>query len=317
MSEPASAETERLRKNLAVVVLLAFSAVSLATAFCSRKPAGETKTAGASSTPAPYTPPPFVPVSAKLDSSGRLWVLDSMNSRLSYSADGSSSREGWGGVGGGNTEFRNPEGLAVSGEDVYVADTWNHRISHFTRGGEWKGSASGFMGPRGVATGKDGSVWVADTGNGRVVKYDAALQNRRVIGGPGTEPGEFRGPVGIAVGPSGTVYVADTGNTRIQAFDGEGKLLRSWNVPWFKKTWMVNLEVGPDETIYASNPDAGEIVTFSSTGSPGKSWKVDDAGLNLLRPTGLGIDSKNGILYGADSAAYRVFKIKLAGTGAR
>lgn len=311
MSEPASAETERVRKNLAVVVLLAFSAASLATAFCSRK-TGETKTAGPSVTAIPPTPPPFVPVNAKLDSTGRLWVLDSTNSRLSYSADGSSSREGWGGVGGENTEFRSPEGLAVSGEDVYVADTWNHRISHFTRGGEWKGTVSGFMGPRGIAVGKDGSVWVADTGNHRVVKYDAALKNENVVGKPGKEPGEFKGPVGIAIGPSGTVYVADTGNRRIQALDPDGKFLRQWTVPWFEKTWMVQLEVGPDDTVYVSNPDAGEVTSFSRTGSPGRSWKVDDSGLNFIRPVGLGIDREKKILYVSDSAAYRVSKIQLS-----
>ena len=312
MSEPDSAETERIRKSLAVVVLLAFSAASLATAFCSRKPAGETKAAGPLVTSIPPTPPPYVPVNAKLDSSGRLWVLDSTNSRLTYAADGESNREGWGGVGEGNTEFRNPEGLAVSGEDIYVADTWNHRVSRFTRSGEWKGAATGFMGPRSVAVGKDGSVWVADTGNHRVVKYDAALQNETVVGKPGSEPGEFQGPVGIAVGPDGTVYVADTGNRRIQALDPNGKFLRQWNVPWFEKTWMVQLEVGPDESVYVANPDASEVVSYSKTGTPGRSWKTDDAGLALVRPVGLGIDREKKILYVSDSGANRISKIQLS-----
>lgn len=311
MSEPASAETERVRKSLAVVVLLVFSAASLATAFCSRKPAGESKAAESLVTPIPPTPLPYVPVNAKIDSSGRLWVLDSANSRLTYAADGESARQGWGGVGAGNTEFRNPEGLAVSGEDVYVADTWNHRVSRFTRAGEWKGSVTGFMGPRGVAVGKDGSVWVSDTGNHRVVKYDAALQNETVVGKPGSEAGEFQGPVGIAVGPSGAVYVADTGNRRIQALDANGKFLRQWKVPWFEKTWMVQVEVGPDETVYVTNPDASEVVSFSKTGAPGRSWKTDDAGLNLVRPVGLGIDREKKILYVSDAAANRVSKIQL------
>lgn len=312
MSEPASPETERLRKGLAVVVLLAFSAASLATAFCSRKPAGETKASEAAVTAIPPTPPPYVPVNAKIDSSGRLWVLDSTNSRLTYAADGASERQGWGGVGAGNTEFRNPEGLAVSGEDVYVADTWNHRVSRFTRAGEWKGAVTGFMGPRGVAVGKDGSVWVSDTGNHRVVKYDAGLQNETVVGKPGSEPGEVQGPVGIAAGPSGNVYVADTGNRRIQVFDPNGKFLRQWKVPWFEKTWMVQVEVGPDETVYVTNPDASEVVSFSPTGSAGRTWKTDDAGLNFVRPVGLGVDREKKILYVSDAAANRVSKIQLS-----
>jgi hypothetical protein len=296
---------------------LTFAVVSLSTAYCSRKPAGETKAGGPAVTAIPPTPPPFVPVNAKIDSTGRVWVLDSINSRLTWSADGSSSREGWGGVGAGNTEFRQPEGLAVSGEDVYVADTWNHRVSRFTRAGEWKGAVSGFMGPRGVAVGKDGSVWVADTGNHRVVKYDASLKNANVVGKPGSGPGEFKGPVGIAVGPSGTVYIADTGNWRIQALDPDGTFLRQWKVPWFEKTWMVQIEVGPDETVYVSNPDGGEVVSFSRTGTPGPSWKIDDAGLSFIRPGGLGLDRDKKVLYVADNAAYRVSKIQLSASPSR
>lgn len=313
MSEPDSPETEKVRKSFAVVVLLTFALVSLGTAYCSRKPAGgESKAEGPAVTAIPPTPSPFVPVNAKIDSTGRVWVLDSTNHRLTYSADGSPSSDGWGGAGAGNTEFRSPEGLAVSGEDVYVADTWNHRVSRFTRAGEWKSSVSGFMGPRGIAVGKDGAVWVADTGNQRVVKYDAALANESVVGKPGSEPGQFKGPVGIAVGPSGTVYVADTGNRRIQALDADGKFLRQWSVPWFEKTWMVQVEVGPDDTVYVSNPDGGEVVSFSRTGTPGRTWKTDDSGRALVRPTGLGIDREKKILYVSDSAAYRVSKIPLS-----
>jgi DNA-binding beta-propeller fold protein YncE len=81
--------------------------------------------------------------------------------------------------------------------------------------------------PRAVALCGD-TIYVADTGNHRVVVYDPAGKIVRTWGGKGDEDGKFRSPAGIAVDEQGMVYVADTGNGRIQVFDGSGKFLRSF-----------------------------------------------------------------------------------------
>ncbi|MDQ6693517.1 MAG: TIGR03663 family protein, partial [Chloroflexota bacterium] len=86
-----------------------------------------------------------------------------------------------------------PGGIAVDKSgNVYVADTWNHRIEKFDSNGKFlakwgefinlsdpsaanDGSRdSKFFGPRGVAVGPDGNVYVTDTGNKRVVVFTAA-----------------------------------------------------------------------------------------------------------------------------------------------
>src|SRR2546422_7217499 len=53
--------------------------------------------------------------------------------------------------GNGTFELRDPCAVTVHGEDVYVADTWNGRIQKFSIAGEWKATAAGLFGPRGVA----------------------------------------------------------------------------------------------------------------------------------------------------------------------
>ena len=67
-------------------------------------------------------------------------------------------------------------GRAIDGEgNVYVADSWNHRIQVFDPQGrflrKWgtEGEENGqFADPKGLATDGDGNVYVADSGNHRI-----------------------------------------------------------------------------------------------------------------------------------------------------
>jgi hypothetical protein len=71
-----------------------------------------------------------------------------------------------------------------------------------------------------------GSVYVADTGNHRIQKFDSSGTFVIKWGTYGSGNGQFNKPVGIAVDASGYVYVADNDNYRIQKFakdsDGDG-----------------------------------------------------------------------------------------------
>ncbi|MFQ6115140.1 MAG: NHL repeat-containing protein, partial [bacterium] len=73
--------------------------------------------------------------------------------------------------------------------------------------------------PTGVAANEIGDVYVADTGNHRIVRFFNPKKNLkfvRGIGGRGALPGQFESPQGVALDSHGMVYVSDTGNHRIQ-----------------------------------------------------------------------------------------------------
>lgn len=76
-----------------------------------------------------------------------------------------------------------------------------------------------FRDPLGIAAEENGNVFVADTGNDRVVQLsyrDDRLAFVRSFGGTGSGTGrQFRSPSDVAVGASGTLYIADTGNDRV------------------------------------------------------------------------------------------------------
>ncbi len=138
-----------------------------------------------------------------VDGRGRVWVADFGNSRLRVFDRDGGSLGGWGGRGSGEFGFRELCGLAIAGDALYVADTWNGRVRAYTVDGLLRASAAELYGPRGIAVAPNGRVWVADTGNHRIVSYGPLLDDPRIVGKKGGRPGEFASPIGIAVSPRG------------------------------------------------------------------------------------------------------------------
>ncbi|MBI1865854.1 MAG: hypothetical protein HYR98_09050, partial [Nitrospirae bacterium] len=77
--------------------------------------------------------------------------------------------------------------------------------------------------PYGVAADVEGRVYVADTGWGRVLKFDPVANKLDVLGDEGK--GALRKPVGVALDKNGNLYVADTDQDRIVVFGPDGKFL--------------------------------------------------------------------------------------------
>ena len=148
---------------------------------------------------------------------GSVYVADTNNNRIQhFTADGLFINA-WGTF-ADNTAgaapigtFNQPWALAVSpdGKYIYVADTWNHRIQKFTADGTpvkmWgtplydptNNNPYGMWGPRGIAVDSQGRVFVADTGNKRILVYDADGNFISQIGNEGVAAGQFEEPVGL------------------------------------------------------------------------------------------------------------------------
>jgi DNA-binding beta-propeller fold protein YncE len=69
-----------------------------------------------------------------------------------------------------------------------------------------------------MAVDADGNVYVIDSGNNRIQKFDASGNYRAQWGGNGTPGDAFNLPEDVAIGPDGSIYVADGGNNRILKF---------------------------------------------------------------------------------------------------
>lgn len=200
------------------------------------------------------------PRDAIVDAHGDLWVADSCNNRVLefvpplYPGMAASLVLGQpnftsGAPAGGAAGLDDPTALAFgSGGALWVVDTGNNRVLDFVppfRTGMAAAlvlgqpnltasapgtSAAELRAPEGASVGPGGgSLWVADTGNNRVLEFAAPFSTfesaRLVIGqksfttsAPGTSPSGLAGPTSVAVAANGTVYVADAGNNRVFAY---------------------------------------------------------------------------------------------------
>jgi len=102
-----------------------------------------------------------------------------------------------------------------------------NRIDGFTLG------IDHFDNPRDLFAADDGRLFIADTGNNRIVVLGNDLRSAEILKNFETPDGTqaFYQPEGVFVTKGGDIYIADTGNSRIIHLDNEGKYVRTIGSP--------------------------------------------------------------------------------------
>ena len=157
-----------------------------------------------------------------------------------------------------------PEGLTLTGANDIVINsgniyaTFGENVVKFDSGGnillEFGGSGTGdgqFAQIGSVAVDDSGNIYVVDSSNHRIQKFDSSgtltmmfgwgvdggfgfdiCTNSCSKGISGTGDGQFNIPEGIALDSSGNLFVTDNQNNRIQKFDSAGNFVKmfGWGV---------------------------------------------------------------------------------------
>lgn len=204
------------------------------------------------------------------------------------------------GPGPGDGQLSQPVGIAVGPDGTtYVMDSGNSRVERYSADGQFVGtwdSANGIsllrtdsgFGPTGIATAPDGTVYLADTWNHRVLAVNPLGQVILTIGGNTADttddpakvsdfPGQFFGPRAIAATKK-AVFVADTGNERIQVFSPDGTFQRAFGGYGAEEGRLiepVGLAIGPDRDLYVADSGNQRISVFSTNGEFLRSFIVD------------------------------------------
>lgn len=153
------------------------------------------------------------------DAAGRLLVADTNNSRIAiYEVTGAQAKL----IGELRGAIRRPEGVAVHPDGrVYATGASSGNIEAFENGVS-VGTAGGLSSPHDVAVAADGTLWIADAGNDRLVHMDEDLQVKTTIAG---SPYNFNGPRYLDFDAAGRLYVADKYSHQIKILDTDGTLL--------------------------------------------------------------------------------------------
>lgn len=268
---------------------------------------------------------------------GTFYVGDTRNHRILHlDAEGRVLQE-WGSFADGVSvpadpgKFNEPWGVAVGPNgSVYVTDTWNHRVQKFSSTGKFittwgtfgqtgVDAVDSFYGPRGIAVDSQGRVYVADTGNKRIVVFDSDGNFITYFGSAGLDPGQFDEPVGVTVDKEGMVYVTDTWNQRVQAFfpssDGlEYIPAKQWDVyGWFgqsvdNKPFIAVNDLGH---VFITDPEGYRIMEFDADGQLLRVWgDLADSTPGFGLASGIAIDP-DGHVWVTDGLYNRILRFTL------
>ena len=180
------------------------------------------------------------PSDVAVDSSDRVYVNDWIDCTIRQYSSGGSFLSFFAGVSGvpyltDNNHYNAPYGVAVDNSgNIYVSTTRGYRVLKLNASGaaQWALGVPGVSGddnvhfgqrwdgPNNIAVDSTGNVYVADTGNDRVQKFNNSGSYLTTLGSSGSGNYQFDCPDGVSVDASGNIYAADSCNHRIQIYNG-------------------------------------------------------------------------------------------------
>jgi sugar lactone lactonase YvrE len=112
---------------------------------------------------------------------------------------------------------------------IHVLDkTTGETLFDFGERGDGEGE---FLHPTNLAIGPDETLYVTDTNNFRIQHFTLDGEYIRSIGNIGTAPGKFARPKGVALDRDGLIYVVDAAFENVQLLDNGGTPLTSFGRP--------------------------------------------------------------------------------------
>lgn len=225
-----------------------------------------------------------------------------------------------------------PEGITVDdGGRVFVSDPGTHQVEVFDSaeaGNRYLGSfgaAEGLVQPVSVAIDNRERIYVLDAERAVIVRYTdfndlGGPQFARVLGGPGTDIGQFGDPRDLAVDPRPQIFVADRDNIRVTSVLSTGQPVSGFGVgdpPGFNSPHAIARD-NRNGMLYLTNDEAaGAVRAYDSRGFLMRQIAGPGSGPGQVSgPSGITIDAVGRAIV-ADTGNHRleVFNSFASGSG--
>jgi tripartite motif-containing protein 71 len=163
--------------------------------------------------------------------------------------------------------------------------------------------------PHGLDIDPSGNVYIVDTNNYRVDKFDSNGKFIMMWGSKSADEGQFLHGHDIAIDSSGNIYVNDvlkeegTNHARVEKFDSNGKFIMMWGSKGSGEGQFFKPEcIAVDSSDYVYVCDGGNfrIQKFDSNGKFITTWGSEGEGDGqFLEPQGIQVDP-SGMVYVVD-----------------
>jgi len=264
-----------------------------------------------------------------------LYVSDTNNNRVLVWKDSAHFQSG------------DPADLVIGQPTLYAA------APNIDSGTAQTPTATSLAAPTGIAVAADGTLYVADAGNNRVLQFPRPVnQSGRitpsaVIGqtnftssvSAATSATSLKTPGGLAIGPNGDLFVADSGNNRVLEFPAGGgtgaAAVRVYGQPGMSSgapptqisagtlTAPQGIFVDQQSNLYVADSGANRVLVYSNT-AQAQSTEAASAvigqadfsgtpgGVSFNAPFGVAVDS-TGNVWVADNGNNRVLEFTWPG----
>lgn len=168
-----------------------------------------------------------------------------------------------------------------------------------------------FNHPLGVSSDASGNIYVADTGNNRMQKFNSSGKLVSFIGGFGWEKEQFQSPVDIFVYNSLDVYLADFENSRIERYNKDLNWITSY---YSNDSWQAKFQFEFPRSVFMSlhgdffivDSQNNRITKLSASFEPELTFGDFDWGQGVLEEPSRVYVANDDNVYVSDSAAGKI-----------
>ncbi len=167
--------------------------------------------------------------------------------------------------------------------------------------------------PLGMSVDAEGNIYIADTGNQRVLKCDAQGKLVREVGGFGFGEQQFDRPVDVWVDNGLNVFVADYNNHRLQRYDKDLNFISSYSSDEARDEslqfrYPAALTLSAQGELFVADHEYNRVLRFEALGKPKASFGDFNWGEGRLeRPAKIFISRRNEV-WVSDSLRHAVLR---------